>query len=335
MPIINQQVLIKSMPVGLLQLSNFELIKKPLLTSLPKGKFLVRALWLSLDPYVRSLLSGRHFLNMPQKGDLWPAAAVAEVIESQHAVFKSGELVVLPMGLQAYTISDGTGVWKLSKQHVPPSTALGILGMPGMTAYFGLNEIAHLKSNETVVVSAASGPVGSMVGQITRLRGARVIGIAGSEEKCNWARENAKFFACINYKTENVDERLRSLAPNGVDVFFDNSGGELQNLIIGGRHLALKGRVVLCGLIDQYSKQQAPPGPNLGPLMACRGRIEPIIVYDYEDRREEFLSEALAWYAAGELVYKEDIRVGLEYAGEHFCRLMRGENFGKSLIQLC
>ena len=329
----NQQVLIRTIPVGLPQPADFDLVDAPM-PAVGPGQLRVRTQWLSLDPYVRALLSGRHFLRMPQRGDLLPANAVAEVVESRNELFQVGLQIVVPTGLQRYAVSDGSAAWKLHPEHMPASTALGILGMPGMTSYFGLREVARLKVGETVLVSAASGPVGSMVGQLARLWGGRAIGIAGSDEKCRWALEQARFAACINYRTEDVAVRLRELAPTGVDVFFDNSGGSLQHLVITGRHLAMHGRVVLCGLIDQYSKQDAPPGPNLGALMACRGRIEPVIVYDYEDRRDQFMREVLPRYAIGELAGKEHVVEGLENAAEHFCRLMRGENFGKALVRM-
>lgn len=329
-----QQVLIRSMPAGPPQPGDFEFVERELPLAVGPGQILVRAHWLSLDPYVRALMSGRHFLRMPQAGELLPAASVAEVLESRNAAFAVGDLIVLPLGLQSHGVSDAAAAWKLHPEHQPPSTALGILGMPGMTSYFGLKETAQFRAGETVLVSAASGPVGSMVGQIARLWGGRAIGIAGSAEKCRWAVDKAGLSACINYKTEDVSSRLRELAPQGVDVFFDNTGGALQHMVLADRHLAMKGRVILCGLIDQYSMKDAPPGPNLGLLMACRGRIEPTIVYDYEHRREEFMAEVLPWYAAGKLAYKEDVVTGLSSAPAHFCKLMRGENFGKALVRL-
>jgi NADPH-dependent curcumin reductase CurA len=328
-----QQLCIRRIPDGLPRPEDFDLTQREL-PPLQSGQILLRPRWLSLDPYVRALLSGRHFLRMPQVGDVLPAKAVAEVLESRHDVFSAGDQLVLETGLQSLAVSDAQDAWKLHPAHVPASTALGILGLPGMTAYFGLLDVGELKPGETVLVSAASGPVGCMVGQIARLKGARAIGIAGSAEKCSWAARKARFDACINYKTEHVGDRLRQLAPDGVDIFFDNTGGPLQELVIMGRHLALGARVVLCGLITQYNLNDPPPGPNLGPLMACRGRILPMIVYDYEHRREQFLREALAWYGEGLLVYQEDIAQGLPAAAEHFCRLMRGENFGKSLVRM-
>ncbi len=330
----DQQVLIRRLPEGLPQPEDFELAPAPAPAPLASGQIRVRTEWLSLDPYVRALLSGRHFLRMPQPGDVMPAKAVARVTESRHDVLRVGDRIWLETGLRNTVVSDGADAWPLHPGHVPASTALGILGVPGMTSYFGLRDVAQLQPGETVLVSAASGPVGCMVGQIARLMGARAIGIAGSREKCEWVRHTARFDACIDYRSEDVDARLRELAPEGVHVFFDNTGGELQNLVIGRRHLAMGARVILCGLIAQYNLKDAPPGPNLGPLMACRGKILPMIVYDYEHRREEFLRDALAWHAAGQLAFKEDIADGLEHAADAFCRLMRGQNFGKSLVRV-
>ncbi len=297
------------------------------------GQIRVRTRWLSLDPYVRALLSGRHFLRMPQPGDVMPAKAVAEVIDSRHPRWRVGDRLVLETGLREVAVTTADNAWPLDPRHIPESTALGILGMPGMTAYFGLLDVGEFAAGETVLVSAASGPVGSMVGQIARLRGGRAIGIAGSAAKCAWAVQQAGFAACIDYKSEDVGARLRALAPDGVDVFFDNTGGELQREVIMGRHLALHARVILCGLITQYNLKDPPPGPNLGPLMACRGRILPMVVHDFEDRREEFLRDALGWHAAGKLAYREDITDGLASAPAQFCRLMRGGNHGKSLVR--
>jgi NADPH-dependent curcumin reductase CurA len=329
----NMQVRIARLPQGQPQESDFELVRGERPQPGP-GQILVRTRWLSLDPYVRSLLSGRHFLRMPQPGDVMPAKAVAEVVESRHPVHAVGDQLVLETGLAEWAVSDGDAAWRLDPRHVPESTALGILGMPGMTAYFGLRETAKLRAGETVLVSAASGPVGSMVGQLARQWGARAIGIAGGAAKCDWVRRGAHFEACIDYKSEDVGARLRALAPDGVDVFFDNTFGELQRLVIEGRHLAMHGRVILCGAITQYNRTDPPPGPNLGPLMACRGRIEPIIVYDYESRRPEFFDAVLPLYAAGGLAYCEDVVAGLAGAPAQFCRLMRGENFGKTLVRI-
>ena len=329
----NLQVLINRLPAGEPVPSDFRLATAPRPAPGP-GQILVRTHWLSLDPYVRALLSGRHFLNMPGPGDVMPGKAVAEVIESRNEAFSPGERIVVETGLQRYAVTDGAGAWKLHPMHQPASLALGILGVPGMTAWFGLHDVAQFRAGETVLVSSAAGPVGSMVGQIARLRGGRAIGIAGSREKCDWVVREARFDACIDYRSEDVGARLRELAPQGVDVFFDNTGGALQNLVIGQRHLAMHARVVLCGMVTQYNLDTPPPGPNLGTLMATRSKILPLIVYDYEHRREEFFREALAWHGEGRLAWKEDTAEGLEAAPEAFCRLMRGGNFGKALVRV-
>ncbi|MCU0759874.1 MAG: NADP-dependent oxidoreductase [Steroidobacteraceae bacterium] len=330
----DRRILLRRIPDGTPRPEDFEVAEAPPGPPLGPGQVRVRAEWLSLDPYVRALLSGRHFLRMPQPGEVLPAKAVARVVESRHATWRTGDRLVLETGLQSSAVSDAADAWRLHPGHVPASTALGILGMPGMTAYFGLLDVGQVRAGEVVLVSSAAGPVGSMVGQIAMLKGARAIGIAGSAEKCDWVRRVARFEACIDYRREDVDARLRELAPDGVHVFFDNTGGDLQHTVIGRRHLALGARVVLCGLVTQYNLKEAPPGPNLGVLMASRAKILPMVVYDYEHRREEFLREALAWHGAGRLAFKEDIVEGLEAAPAHFCRLMRGENFGKSLIRL-
>ncbi len=330
----DRRVVIARIPAGEPRPEDFAVVDAPPPAPLAAGQLRVRTEWLSLDPYVRALLSGRHFLRMPQPGEVLPAKAVARVVESRHDVWSVGDRLVLETGLQSSAVSDGADAWKLHPGHVPASTALGILGVPGMTSYFGLLDVAQVQPGEIVLVSSAAGPVGSMVGQIAMLRGARAIGIAGSQEKCDWVRKVARFEACVDYKTEDVDARLRQLAPEGVHVFFDNTGGALQQIVIGQRHLARGARVVLCGLVTQYNLKEAPPGPNLGVLMASRAKILPMIVYDYEHRREEFLREALAWHGEGRLVFKEDVVDGLEAAPAHFCRLMRGENFGKSLVRL-
>lgn len=327
----DRRVVIARIPAGEPRPEDFAVVDAPPPAPLAAGQLRVRTEWLSLDPYVRALLSGRHFLRMPQPGEVLPAKAVARVVESRHDVWSVGDRLVLETGLQSSAVSDGADAWKLHPGHVPASTALGILGVPGMTSYFGLLDVAQVQPGEIVLVSSAAGPVGSMVGQIAMLRGARAIGIAGSQEKCDWVRKVARFEACVDYKTEDVDARLRQLAPEGVHVFFDNTGGALQQIVIGQRHLARGARVVLCGLVTQYNLKEAPPGPNLGVLMASRAKILPMIVYE---RTQHLRAPARGLHGEGRLVFKEDVVDGLEAAPAHFCRLMRGENFGKSLVRL-
>lgn len=329
---VNQQIRLRRLPQGLPEESDFVLQE----TSIPepaRGEFLCRTVYLSLDPYVRALMSGRHFLGTPQAGDLMPSRAVAAIIASEHADWSVGETVVLEAGLQTHCVSDGTDVRRARTGTAPLSTALGVLGMPGLTAYAGLTQISELKPGETILVSAASGPVGSMVGQIARIMGAKPIGIAGSAEKCRWAQEQAGFEDCINYKTEPLTERLKVLRPDGIDVYFDNAGGEVLNAVIR-HHLGRNARIILCGLIAQYNLADPPPGPNLGPLMGARARILPLIVYDFEHLRREFEDRAIEWYAQGRIKYLEDMVEGIENAPAQFAKLMRGDNFGKTLVKV-
>ncbi len=205
------------------------------------------------------------------------------------------------------------------------------MGMPGFTSYCGLTQVGKIKPGETVFVSAASGAVGGMVGTIAAQLGGKAIGIAGSDEKCRWAVDNCHFEACINYKTEPVSERLKELRPDGYDIYFDNFGGEILDMVVA-KHMAYGCRIVLCGLISQYNNPTPPPGPNLAPLMGARASILPLIVYDYPHLWDEFQAAASQWFAQGAIRYKEEIGEGLGAAPELFAKLMRGDNFGKTLI---
>jgi NADPH-dependent curcumin reductase CurA len=262
----------------------------------------------------------------PRPGEVVPARGVCEVIESRHDVFGVGDTIVLDIGMQRFCVSDGTRVHKVHPGQSPASTALGILGRPGMSAYFGLLDRASLRSGETVLISAAANAAGCMAGQIALIKGARAIGIAGSREKCDWVTRHARFAACINYRTDNLGTRLKELAPGGVSIYFDNTGGELLEKIVGGRHLASDGRVVL--------NETSAPYPNVTSIIDGRAGILPLKLQDYESRRENFLREAIAWYGEGLVAYREDVAEGLENAAAHVCRLMRGENFGTPLIRM-
>ena len=277
-------------------------------------------------------MSGRHFLDLPESGQVLPARSVAVVVESRHKKFAPGDTLLLETGMQAYGVSDGADARILSIEPAPPSAALGVLGMPGLTAYAGLTQLAELKQGETILVTAATGAVGCMVAQIGAAMGCKVIGIAGGAEKCRWALDNLPVEACIDYKNTSVTEHLNQLRPNGIDVYFDNAGGELLNSVIKN-HLGHAARIILCGLISQYNLKDPPPGPNLGPLMGARARIIPLIVYDFEHMWDEFEGYALRLYRDNGLCYAEDIREGIENAPAHFSRLMSGENFGKTIIK--
>jgi hypothetical protein len=265
-------------------------------------------------------------------GDPMFGETVSQVIESRHPGFAAGDYVLVKNGWQEYALSDGQGVRKLDPQAAPLSTALGVLGIPGLTGYAGLVYLGEPKPGETVVVSAATGPVGSTVGQVARLVGARAVGIAGSEEKCRYAVEELGYDACVNYRDGDLRALLKQACPGGIDVYFDNVGGEVLAAALG--NLALNARVVLCGMIGAYSAESPPPGPFLGPVVAARATIRGLVVYDHLARLPELQRVIGGWIRDGRFRYREDVTEGLENAPEAFCRLMRGENFGKTLVRV-
>jgi NADPH-dependent curcumin reductase len=327
----NLQVRVKNIPEGIPTPNDLEVVEG----AVPRrgsGELLAKTIYLVVDPYVRSRLSGRHFDRQPQAGDLMLGRTVSQVIESDVPGVEAGDFVCIESGMQQYAVVDGSDVIPIDPATAPLTTALGILGMPGLTAWSGLCVLDPIKPGETLLVTAASGAVGSMAGQIAKLKGARAIGLAGSDEKCSWAR-SAGFDACFNYKTEDWSAALAQACPDGVDVYFDNAGGDILNTIVR-HHLAMYARVLICGLIAQYNLKDAPPGPNLGPIVSKRAQIKGLVVYDFEDRRTDFLREATPWFTAGKLDYKEELHDGIESAPAVFSRLMSGQNFGKTIIRV-
>lgn len=298
---------------------------------LTHGGILCRARWLAVDPFtcvppgaVARASTG------PQSGGVVPALGVCEVLESRNDVFAVGQQVVLDCGMREICVSDGHHACALHPGQSPASTALGLLGPPGMAAYFGLLDLARLRAGETVLVSAAANVAGAMAGQVARIKGARAIGIGSSREKCDWACRHARFSACVDQHAENLAARLRQVAPHGFDVYFDNSGGELLEAVISGRHLAVGGRIVLNSVReDDPAELLRAAGYAPGEISLLRLRAA-----DYEHRRGEFLKDAIAWYGADRLVCREDIAEGLENAPAHLIRAMRGENFGRPLIRV-
>jgi NADPH-dependent curcumin reductase len=298
---------------------------------LTNGGILCRARWLAVDPFVCAPSGARPRPKPgPQPGDVVPALGVCEVLESRHDVFAVGQHVVLQCGMRELCVSDGQHVCALHPGQAPASTALGLLGPSGMAAYFGLLDLARLRPGETVLVSAAANAAGAMAGQVARIKGARAIGIGGSREKCDWATRHARFSACVNQHAENPGIRLRQLAPNGFDVYFDNSGGELLETVLSGRHLAPGGRIVL------NSARRDDPAELLTRAGYAPGdvRVLWLNAAAYEHRRGEFLKDAIAWYGADRLVCREDVADGLENAPAHLIKAMRGETFGRPLIRL-
>jgi hypothetical protein len=297
------------------------------------GQFLSRTLWLSLDPYLRNVMKGHPLYGLQLKpGDPMYGETVSQVVESRHAGFAAGDYVLVKNGWQEYGLSDGQGVRKIDPAVAPLSTALGVLGMPGLTGYAGLVYLGEPRPGETVVVSAATGPVGSTAGQVARILGARVVGIAGSNEKCDYAVRELGFDACVSYRGGDLRALLKQACPNGIDVYFDNVGGDVLAAVLG--NLALNARIVLCGMIEAYSAESPPPGPFLGPVVAARATMRGLVVYDHLQRQTEMQSKIAGWIRDGRFTYREDVTEGLEHAPEAFCRLMRGENFGKALVRV-
>ncbi len=332
--LLNRQVLLRSRPKGEPTVSDFELVESPL--PVPgEGEILCRTIYLSLDPYMRGRMNeGRLYTGgmNPALGSVMVGGTVSEVIESRNPAFPKGGFVLGFNGWQAYAVSSGAGLRKLDPKAAPLTTALGVLGMPGLTAYVGLLDIGRPKAGETVVVSAASGAVGSIVGQLAKLTGCRAVGVAGSPEKCAWVVKEAGFDACVDYKAEPLGPALQKACPGGIDVYFDNVGGDVLAAVL--KLLNQNARVPLCGLISQYNATELPPGPNLVPVLVNRALIKGFIVSDHMDRLGDFLRDVGGWYREGKLRYREDVVGGLEEAPRAFIGLLRGRNFGKLLVRV-
>jgi NADPH-dependent curcumin reductase CurA len=262
-----------------------------------------------------------------------PGATVGQVVESHAGGFAPGDFVLGAGGWQSYWIADGKGLRKLDPSVAPLSTALGVLGMPGLTAYATVMDVAEVRSGEVVVVSAAAGAVGSAAGQIAKIRGARVIGLAGSDEKCRWVAGELGFDACINYKTEkNLDAALAKACPDGIDVYVENVGGAVGEAAF--RNLKIGGRVALVGLISQYNERKQHHGIDIAPLLFKRATLRGMIVLDHAARMPDFLRDAGGWLREGRLKYRETIVDGLDNAPQAFLGLFHGENIGKLLVQV-
>ena len=327
----NTRVLLKHRSEGIPGEQDFELASAAA-GSPATGELLCETLYLSLDPYLRGRISGRHISGAINEGDLMGGEAVSRVLESKSERFRPGDVIAAHSGWQSHPIIGADAARKLDPELGPLSTLLGILGMPGLTAYAGMTRLAELKADDTVVVSAASGPVGSMVGQVAKRHGCRVVGIAGSEQKRRWTVDQAGFDDCVNYKEEALRDGLGRACPDGIDVYFDNVGGDTLQACM--EQLALGARVILCGLIAQYNTNEMPPGPNPAFTIKARATVRGLVVYDHEDLRPEFEQQVSQWLRQGEISYLEDMVEGLQAAPGLFCRLMRGENFGKAIVKV-
>jgi NADPH-dependent curcumin reductase CurA len=330
---LNRRILFARVPQGLPVPADFGQDTAEVPSPAP-GQFLSRTLWLSLDPFLRNVMKGHALYGVALRpGDPMHGETVAQVIDSRHPEFAAGDYVVVKNGWQEFALSDGQGVRKLDPAVAPLTTALGVLGMPGLTGYAGLVYLGEPRPGQTVLVSAATGAVGSTVGQLARLMGARAVGIAGSDEKCRYAVEELGYEACLNHRSVELRTGLRQACPEGVDVYFDNVGGDVLAAALA--NLALNARIVLCGMPAAYSLD-APPahGPWLGPVVAARAIIRGLVVYDHFHRMGEMQKVIGRWIRDGRFKYREDVTEGLEHAPQAFCRLMRGENFGKSLVRV-
>ncbi|OZC02473.1 NADP-dependent oxidoreductase [Rubricoccus marinus] len=334
----NRRVVLASRPVGAPTPDTFRLEREPI-PSLEDGQVLLRTVYLSLDPYMRGRISDAPSYAAPVEIDgLMVGGTVCRVQESRHPEYAAGDWVLGFAGWQDYAVSDGKGLSKLDATKMQPSWALGILGMPGFTAYMGLTDIGQPKAGETIVVAAASGAVGSVVGQVAKELGCHVVGIAGGSEKCDYVVETLGFDACLDHKEDDLPERLAAACPDGIDVYFENVGGKVFDAVLP--LLNPKARIPLCGLIANYNATELPPGPDrmsvlTGALLKKRIRMQGFIVFDdYGHRYGEFLEAVGPWVAQGKLHYREDVIDGLENAGEGLTGMLEGRNFGKLVVRV-
>ena len=330
----NRQVVLKSYPVGEPTAANFD-IKDAAIPEPGDGQILARTIWMSLDPYMRGRMSERKgYADNVKPGQVMVGGTVSQVVKSNNKDFKEGDYIADYAGWQSYSVSNGMGLRKLDPKQAPLSTSLSVLGMPGMTAWYGLKKIGQPKPGETVVVSAASGAVGSVVGQLAKLAGCRAVGIAGGKDKCDYVVNELGFDACVDYKAEgkNLFAALRGAAPKGVDVYFENVGGDIGNAVLA--QMNDFGRVPLCGMISQYNATDLPAGPNWALLLIKRLLVKGFIVSDHFAQLGEFISEVGPAVGSGKIKYREDIVKGIDKAPEAFMGLLKGKNFGKLLVQV-
>ena len=334
---INRQIQLRSRPEGFPTEADFRMVEAPAPDPAP-GQMLVRTIYLSLDPYMRGRMNaGPSYAPAVELGGVMPGGTVGQVAASRHDGFAEGDLVLAGAGWQEYGLSDGRGVRKLDPRDAPISTALGVLGMPGFTAWVGLTEVVALKPGDVVVVSAASGAVGSAAGQIAKLRGHRVVGVAGAQKKCDYVVNELGFDSCVSHRSDTLADDLKAACPGGIDLYFENVGGKVFDAVLP--LLNPFGRVPVCGRIASYNATSLPDGPDrvpqlMGLALVRRLTIRGFIVFDHADREPDFLRDMGGWIRSGELKYREDVVDGLDNAVGAFLGLLRGENFGKLLVQV-
>ena len=335
---INRRIVLASRPVGAPTPDDFRLEERAI-PAPAAGQVLLRTLYLSLDPYMRGRMSDAPSYAAPVAvGEVMVGGTVSRVEASQHPDFKAGDLVLGQSGWQSHALSDGKGLTKLDPAMARPSLALGVLGMPGFTAYMGLLDIGQPRAGETVVVAAASGAVGAVVGQIAKLKGCRVVGIAGGADKCRYVIDELGFDDCIDHHSADFAQQLGAACAKGVDVYFESVGGAVFDAVLP--LLNAKARVPVCGLIARYNDTALPPGPDrLGlltrTLLTKRIKMQGFIIFDdYADRYGEFANQMSAWLKDGKIKFREDLVDGLENAPQAFIGLLEGKNFGKLVIRV-
>ncbi len=328
----NIQICLARRPSGWVRESDFNLVR----TGMPnpgEGQILLKSLFLSLDPYMRLRMDDAKSYAPPVEiGAVMVGGTVSEVIASRHPGYRPGDIVTGMTGWQLFALSDGKLLRPVDPALAPLSAALGVVGMPGVTAWVGLLDIGMPKAGETVVVSAASGAVGSVAGQIATIKGCRIVGIAGGAAKCEYVTRELGFDACIDYRGGDLHGQLAAACPNGVDVYFDNVGGEILDTLL--RLLNPFARIALCGLISQYNEVENTGLKNLRSLLVNRVRLQGFIVSDHLNRFPPALAELGQWYKAGRLKYRESVAHGIENAPRAFIGMLRGENFGKQVVKL-
>lgn len=328
----NLQVLLASRPQGSVREENFRIVE----TDLPRpaeGEVLVRNLYLSLDPYMRMRMdAGKSYAPPVEVGEVMVGGGVGEVLESRDARLSKGDIVTGRLGWQLYAVAPGTGLRKVNSEGAPISTALGVIGMPGVTAWYGLLKIGEPNAGETVVVSAASGAVGSVVGQIAKIKGCRAVGIAGGSEKCRYVVSQLGFDACVDYKSASFESDLESVVPVGIDVYFENVGGRVLDVILP--HLNAFSRIPFCGYVSEYNPGQGYGVRHLRQLLVTRSRLQGFIISEHLEIWEQALRELAGWVAAGKLKYHETVTEGLANAPRAFIGMLQGKNLGKQLVKL-
>jgi NADPH:quinone reductase len=333
-PSTNRKFVLAARPVGMPKESDFELVSEPL-PPLNDGQILLRTQYLSVDPYMRGRMNGvRTYADPVNIGEMMVGGTVGEVIESRNPDFVPGQIVTGFWGWREFVVSDGSGLRVLDPTLAPVSTALGVLGMPGMTAYFGFLEICEPRAGEMVVVSGAAGAVGSLVGQIAKIKDCEVVGIAGSDEKIAWLTDELRFDAAFNYKTSNdCVAHLKQLCPNGVDCYFDNVGGAVTDAVLP--LINTKARIAICGQISQYNLAKPEPGPRAFPyLLTKSARAEGFLVYNFADRFPAGIAQMAKWMKEGKIKYRETVVEGFENGPRALIGVLSGDNIGKMVVKV-